>query len=316
MTATAAPTVGPRQPRRARIETMQDDPDSRRLFLAFSAYYRDARRWREVRFWIDIAFGLAGPIASVFSLWAANIIGSCAAAWIVISRTIVIPTEERRRHEAVRFHERFDTRLFNLPWPEGILGPEPAEEDISNAANRLAKIAKLNSQYTARCKDWYPTTGSLPWPVDVAHVQWSGIAYGRHLNRRYTNFLKVLVVVLALGLVAFGVTFDMSFVGLAGGVITPALPAALDLAELIQKHTAHAHLREEIERRQLRPLLAAERQSKGSVTDATCREVQDRCASLRLAGLSVPDWFYRLQRDDLETITNDGAGHRLVDWGY
>lgn len=214
----------------------------------------------------------AAPPFSLVSLTAAGVVGAVAGAWVVASRLVLIPVEHRHVRHAVRIQERFDTRLFNLPWSDPLSGPSPSEEDIADSARRVSGDDRVGQQHS---EGWYPSTNGLPHPVDVLVAQWSSVAYGRHQSRAYFHFVTATIAVVVISVVGVGVIGGMSLTDWLITFALPSLPAALDASEIAHAHRRMADRKATIEDELLLPLWKAELSATGTLTPDDCRRVQD-----------------------------------------
>lgn len=288
------------------IDRRQLDSESGRLLRAFTAEYRRAKRFRAARLGVSTALAIAGPVMSLWSVTAAAIVGAAAGLWVLVARLVLVPVEEARVRCAVVTQERFDTRLFDLPWPAGLAGKSPSEEDIADADRRLRDDERVSRQHR---DGWYPSTAGLPWPVDVLVAQWSSAAYGRRQHHAYARFIIGGLVCGLVGVVGVGVLTGMSLTNWLITFLLPGLPALLDISELAQDHQRLSIRKQKVEAR-IQALWDSELASPGALTAADCRGVQDEAFRLRAAGRQIPDWFYWLHRDRNEANMHAAAASR------
>lgn len=291
----------------APIDERQRDAESGRLLRAYSAEYRRAKRYRGLRIGVSMLLAAAAPVLSLASLTAAGVVGAVAGVWVVASRLVLIPFEQRHVRLAVRIQERLDTRLFDLPWADSMAGPTPSEEDIADAARRLQNDRRVARQHQ---EGWYPSTHGLPHPVDVLVAQWSSVAYGRHQSRAYFHFVAAAIVVVVVGVVAVGVVGGMSLTDWLITFALPSLPAALDASEIADAHRRIADRKAANEDELLLPLWNGQLSAPGTLTPEDCRRVQDQSFELRSRGLQVPDWFFWRRRERSEANMHEAAESR------
>lgn len=288
------------------IDIRQRDAESGRLLRAYTAEYRRAKRLRSARFTVSGLLAVAGPLASVWSLNAAGLVGAGAGLWVLVTRLVLIPAERSGVDRAVRMQELFDTRLFDLAWPASLTGKEPSEEDISDASRRLQDDECVRKQHD---EGWYPSTEGLPWPVDVLVAQWSSAAYARRQHFAYFWFLAMSNVGVITGVIMFGAVASMTLTEWLITFLLPGLPAILDAGELTEAHRRLAEAKNSIERR-IAALWRTELESPGTLSGDQCRSVQDEAFKLRVNGLQIPEWFYWLHRDRNEANMHDAAAIR------
>ncbi len=292
------------------IDQRQRDAESGRLLRAYAAEYRRAKFYKGLRLTVSGTLAIAGPILGALSIPPAGLVGAAAGLWVFISRLLLIPAERSRVGCAVRIQERFDTRLFDIPWAEALAGPEPSEEDIVDAARRLHGDKRLAQQHA---EGWYPSTEGLPWPVDVLVAQWSSAVYGRRQHDAYFWFVAIgMSAVVAIAIV-FGVALEMSLSDWLVTFLLPGLPALLDFGELAASHRRVAAAKEAIEA-QITVLWRTEFAKPGTLTAEDCRRVQDEAFKLRAQDVQVPEWFYRVHRDRNEDNMHDAASARRTQY--
>lgn len=291
----------------ASIDERQRDAESGRFLRGFTAEYRRAKRYRAVRIAVSMLLAVGAPLVSLASLTAAGVVGAIAGVWVLASRLVLMPVEKKHVRCAVRIQERFDTRLFDLEWPEGLAGPTPSEEDIADAARRLQTDQRVARQHA---EGWYPSTDGLPHPVDAFVAQWSSVAYGRHQSRAYFHFVVFTIVIAAAGEVAVGIVGAMTLTEWLITFALPSLPAALDASEIADAHRRMADRKQANEHDLLLPLWNRELSAPGTLTPNDSRRVQDESFRLRSEGLQVPDWFFWRRRGRSEANMHDAAAAR------
>lgn len=288
------------------IDQMQLDAQSGRLLRAFTHLYRRAKKLRGYRTWVGIALAVLGPLSSLISLTAAGVVGAVASLWVLISRVVLIPAEKRRHDLAVRVHEQFDVRLFGLLWND-LVGPMPCQEDVVDAANRLADDDAIARQHLG---GWYPPTAGVPRPVDVLIAQWSSVPYGRQMSWAYFQFLAGAIAVALVGAVAFGVAAGMSLTDWLIAWAMPTLPALLDALEVAEAHRRLAQTKGQVETELIQPVWQ-NALGGDDPTEVDCRRLQDELLQVRLNGVQVPEWFYWRRRDRSEVNMEQAAAERL-----
>ncbi len=293
------------------IDERQRDDVSARLLRAFTAEYRRAKLYRGVRLGVSCVLALAGPLVGVASLTAAGVVGAIAGLWVVITRLLLIPVEKDHVGRAVRIQELFDTRLFDLEWPDGLAGLMPNQEDISDAARRVVGNARVAKQID---EGWYPSTKDIPWPVNVLLAQWSSVGYGRHQNTAYFRFLATSTGVAAVAVIIFGIATGMTLTDWLITFALPSLPALLDISEVADAHRRLAADKATLEGDLLQPMWRKELVHRGTLTLGDCGRVQDESFRMRELGLQVPDWFFRLRRARGEQNMHEACAARRAEY--
>ena len=270
------------------IDLRQRDDESGRLLRAYATEYRAAKRYRAFRFTLSALIAIAGPVLSWWSLPVAGVVAAIPGFWLVATRLFIVPAERRHVVSAARIQERFDVRLFGLPWPRALAGAEPSEEDIADAARRGRGDLRLVRQHE---EGWYPSTDCLPWPVNVLEAQRAGATYGRRQHSAFAGFLVVCMSAAALAAIVVGGVADMSLIAWLTTFLWSSPPVMLDASELAFSHRNMAVKKKAIESR-IDSLWRTELSNKGTLTANDCRAIQDAVFKLRLANAQVPEWFH------------------------
>ncbi|MFF3409369.1 S-4TM family putative pore-forming effector [Streptomyces sp. NPDC002742] len=284
------PTPAPRAPNR--IAERQNQTRALDLLDTYSRRYRTAARWRRLRGIGTYALALLTPLLVLAWPGQSALIGSLAAAWLVIGRTVFTYIEQSYSTRAADIQEALDTDLFGLPWNAAVAGrPDRVREDIAEAAPY-----RHRPQY----QDWYNTDDTTPWPADVLLCQLQNVAWGRRNHRAYLPCLIAGGTVLVLFDLAWAIARNMSVYDFLIMLFLPTAPALLDLGDLILSHLKHSGAKGRIEDN-IRELL--QRLTDGEDLDPDeCRRVQDAIYQLRCTGPRIPGWFYRYHRTTDHTV--------------
>lgn len=292
------------------IDERQADQESVRLLMAFTAEYRRAKTYRGLRHLVSFLIAVAGPIAALRSLSAAAVVGAMAGLWLFVSRLVLQPAENRRRIHAALIQERFDTRVFDMPWSNALVGPRPSEEDIAVAARRMIDDRRMSEVID---DGWYPSTAALPKPADVLVAQISSVSYGRRHHTNYHRVLSGILAIVVVGAVALGGILGMSLTDWLIIFLLPSLPALLDASEVTLAHRRQADNKKSLEDQML-ALWDSELDAPGTTTIGDCRRLQDEAYRLRVASAQVPELFHYLRRQGEETTMREGAAARIGEY--
>ena len=277
------------------INSRQETEHAQRLLAAQSRMYTESKQIRRVR--LPVTFGIA-VIAVMLGLLLPEARAVCGLAGIcasVLWSVLAFGPEKRRRATAVAAQEEFDCYVYQLQWKDMAI-ERPSSNDVAEAATRYRGN---------RLADWYPRTGPLPRPFDILVCQRSNLGWGTAAHRQYAAFLTAALVALLIGtgVVAYVVT-DGIF------VVLPLLTPAKDLFELGREHRQSADAKEGVERA-VRKIWRGALADPSSLTESTCRDVQDRIMNIRQTNATVPDWFDNRRRDTYDTSMRTSTDHLI-----
>jgi hypothetical protein len=283
----------------ASITERQNEPQHMRRLLAYSHLYRLARRWHAIR--MAGTLGLAGISPIVVVLWpdGADLLAAIAAGWLVIGRTCFTWLEDKSIDRAARCQESFDVHLFGLPWNHAVAGKEPSPDDISACALKMKDDRRYRNWYTVDVQ-------GLPEAAAVVLCQRQSAVWARRDHVAYAAFLTVAAAAwFAVGIV-FALARDMTLADYLVMLFLPSAPVYLDAFELARSHYGHATARTQLEQ-DLDDLWRRYTSHVHAPTSEDCRTVQDAAFVLRRDGPRVPNWFYRIRRNEMTKATTEGA---------
>jgi hypothetical protein len=283
------------------IADLQNRPEMLRAAKAFRRRYAVARRWRATRLGVGLLIGTAGVVVVLFNDAVGEYVAAAAAAWLALSRTVLVARERRQQEAGARAQEVFDVQTFRLPWQDALVGPQPAPEDLSNWGR---------GQDEAGVRDWYPDTRPARYPVDVMICQRASLTWARQDHATYSSLLRWAVGIGVTLTVGLGLALDLTLSEYLLSLGLPVLPAALDVLEVADKNAELAESRGFLQRR-ADLLLESARTTAQAPAVADCRDLQDGVyCSRRLAG--VPGWFYLLTRERRQRSMSEAAQENVA----
>ncbi len=298
-------------PERA-IHERQFDEDMLRLQRAAAASHRQGQTIEALRLSVAVALAIGGVIVTLTGngrpAW--SIIG---ALWFGISAFLLRNAAEKTARQGALLQEMFDTTLFHLPWRSTVAGDPVPEPDVAHLARKLPRRGAKEERIVA---GWYDPTGDIHHPYDVLVAQEQNLGWDARLRRRY-------------GYCVLAVAISWSLIGLTAGMVITNATVTDTLLSFFVPSLAGYQIALEVwagqqrvatERERLAKIVNAElRQARrGPLSDADwcrlrelTRNIQDGVLSTRCNVSRVPEWFYKLYRDNDERDFADTAeGHR------
>ncbi len=279
------------EPSLADIGTAQREDRNVRRQVAARRFYADAKLLHFAGSTVAVVLALLVPL--FVWQWPSQgpLLGAVAGVWIFLARLVLVPLRDRKRLQGALAQESFDCDVLGIEWSSG-LGEPIAPEDTHRAAKRGGKWDT---------QDWYPTEATAPWPRSVLICQRSNAVWARRQHGGYGWLLLGLASAWGLAGVVIAIVSNATLAAYLTTIALPSLPALLDASE-----EARAHFRASQARQLLESAINAKLGSSG--TDAAgLRAIQDQIYWLRRQAPLVPDWFYRLRRQDLEADMRDAA---------
>lgn len=262
------------------IHVAQNRADSVRMVAAQARLYADVKKAQWSRFG---AMAFLGVVVAVISLATGNegAVGSVGGVVLLFANGLLMYRERRRVSLAVSVQEFFDCSVFDLGWNDAVVRQRPSGQDV----------AKASARYTgSRAHDWYPETGMLERPLDIAVCQQSNVGWGAPVHRAWAWTVIGLSV-----LVAATIAVSWWIAGLDAGegfgaLIVPFLALAWEAFELVRQNFESATQKEETQSWILNDWEHAI-SGGAALTEERCRAFQDCIAGIRKRNAQVPDWF-------------------------
>jgi hypothetical protein len=282
-----------------RIAERQRSPEAVELLRAFRHAYGTAKHWHAARLAGTVLVALAAPVVIIFAPSLEHPLGAIAGAWVLASRVVLRPAQERVTRFAVAVQEMFDQQVLGLL--PATAPPPPAYEQVHQQARRCQHNPD---------PDWYSILPQVPCGPAVLIAQRSGAVWSRRLYQEWAVVLAVLAggwtVLTVIVAAVRGATVGQFLIA----VLLPMLPALLDATDLCQAHWRAAAERSGLEAALDQRLDAAAQG--GAAAPGDLRTLQDEINRQRLTQPPVPDLYYRLRRASYET-SMCAAADRLAD---
>lgn len=262
------------------IETAQNRPDAQLRLAAQARLYSDVKRDQAVRLGAATATGAVVAVLSLF--YPGKAIGVIAGIGLLFLNGLLMYRERRRTALAVAIQEDFDCLVLQLPWNDVLLPRRPTGQEIAAAAHRYDG---------GRTKDWYPSTGTLQRPLDVAVCQQSNVGWGAPVHRAWGWTVVAMAATFALAQAAVWAAADLSAADGLDALVAPFLATYWEAFELSRRNFESAREKEACQAQILEAWAAA--MTGVPLSDDRCRQYQDAIAHIRRHNAQVPDWFDR-----------------------
>lgn len=269
------------------IAQSQDTESNLRRQLAARRIYKRGKWLHFGGASVALLLALVSPVVLLREPDLGPTLGAVAGLWIFASRLVFEPLRLSLQERGARLQEMFDCSVLALEWNEALCR-RVSEEEVRKASRRLAKASGI--------KAWYPTPADCPWPTSVLICQRSNVVWARRQHRTYAVVLIFGAVAWAMIGIAVSLAQSTTLAQYLTTIALPSLPAVLDAGEIARRHLQAADARSRLEER-VDTLI---RTPTSAVDDHDLREIQDQLYVLRAEAPLVPEWFYKLVRDNYE----------------
>lgn len=293
----SAPDYTP--PASATIDARQNAAEALRLLVAQRRLYSRAKRWQSSR-WIGLVIiSLAAPLVTIVWDEAAVWIGACAGLWLFLGRTFFAWRESVIMTKAAIVQEDFDFYVFDMPRSIE-RADRPSFEDIALISGDESSL--LSTARREKLLDWYPVSAANPAALTVAIAQRANAEYSHRLLRRTVAIWLILTVIWGILLVVVSAAIGLPLATFILGVGLPVLPAALDLSEYLHNISKAAS-----DRRDLANTIEQKIRITEPIEGFELLVWQERLFDLRRTTPQIPDWLYRITREQNERAMKAAA---------
>jgi SMODS-associating 4TM effector domain len=267
----------------ASIYDRQNTPGALRAARAFRRRYALAKRCHALRLGVSVLIGTVGVILALLEPSTTDYVAATAAAWTVLSRTLLLALERGLQEQGALAQEAFDVHALGLPWNASTAGREPAPEDLRNWGER---------QPEDDVRDWYADVRPALHPLDALICQRASLTWARQDHGTYAHILRIGATATLLLTIVLGLALDLSLGEYLLRLGVPVLPAILDLFDVAGSNAALGRSRARIADEADKLYITA-RDSAVPPSVDECRSLQDQIFATRRV-MGAPAWFYRL----------------------
>lgn len=274
------------------IQKKQNLPESLDKLAAQRLLYRCAKKVHNLGFFLTILVGILVILASfVENITFSHIVTLVAIVTWSLDQIVLKSWESSRKKEAATIQEEFDCSVLDLSWP----GHKGIERPTPDRIRQLAVIAKNVPEVSANLKDWYPPDVIPKDPVLAKiHCQRINCWWDVNLRSKWSTTLKV-----AFGILVGLVIFLAIITGITVAKLTTLTASFLRvLAWGVGEIKAQSADKERADRIHQ---YISKFCKKNMPSPSDIRSIQDEIFEHRRLNTSVPDWFYRRNRDRQES---------------
>ncbi len=280
-----------------KISKKQNQAENLKLLVAQATLYRKAKTLQSVRTIGSIGLAAVSPFMLLLLPSTKSLMASIGGIWLLVSKLVFETVEKKRSKEAAIIQEEFDTNIFGLPWNEYIVANKISPEIIA----ALSRNSKLDQSVFM---NWYPNTDIISYPGNIFFCQRANLVWDWRLRKKYSNFVAGTTVgIFVVGIIISLIT-QQTLLDYLLAILLPSLSALLKGVEISHKHKEIAEKKEQLSEKAL-TLLKDFQQREGAISKKTCRQFQDIIFLQRYGCPIIPDWWYRMHKNEFQIDTNE-----------
>jgi hypothetical protein len=286
------------------IVERQEQPENIELLAAQKNLYSRAKNIIGLQMFLSVPVAIFATILTITKPELKGYIALWGILVVVFDLFVFTPWVKKLRDHGARVQELFDTRVMALEWNEISVGKRPEPELIHEEAQKHG----LECGDVANLKHWYPIIISeVPEIFGIIISQRANVWWDCKMRRKYSLFIRVLLVGIALVLISYGLYQKKDMFDFLAYIVAPlASTYVLGYRQMIE----HGDAAERLEKlRELAEKIWSE--AKGAKDTASlklkCRALQDQIFEHRKKNPPIFDFLFKLFRDGNEELMNKGA---------
>lgn len=289
------------------IASRQNTVDAIDLLAASSRAYANVKTIAKLQSFIAGTAALLGGLALLFpimKLWGT----AYSVIVLLVDFLFFEPHLKKYQDIGAKIQEIFDTDVLQIPANPTKVHPLPEPEEIHSLATKFR--AKHTTQ---RLYDWYPINASEV-PIEYGRLicQRANMTWDSSLRKAFASifFVSAFIVGIMAFIVALAMNLEFSTVCLS--ILLPLTPACVKLIREGRKHQESSSASDRT-RSKLQSIWDGILQGSASLSDMQegSRRLQDEIYERRKNSPTVPEWLYRLQRDQHESEMQYGASQMV-----
>lgn len=199
---------------------------------------------------------------------------------------------------AASIQEKFDASVLHINWNKALIPQKPDDELIFRCYNKYIKKNKLDNLFGWYSKDVL----SVDTNIATLLCQRTNCNYDFTLRKRYSKMILLLAGATFLVLFIIAGNFNITIPQLVSNVLFPSLPVfVLAFKQISSNNEAIENLKE------LKELIEGELaiiNINDTIDNHLIRQIQDKIYLKRINSPLLPEWAYKILRQNLEDEMN------------
>lgn len=269
----------------------QNSPENIELLAAMRHLYNIAKRIRTIRVTVSVVIAIAVVFFSATNIQAKESLVLIGAIWLIITKYMQAK-EKGYTKTAATIQEEFDTNLFGISWNKSLVGNKIPPEEIKKAAARLKENHKS-------LEDWYTGLNAANKTSNILLAQRTNLTWDARRRMKYAYAVGFITV--AYFAFSFYLGWSTSMKAYFLTILVPSLPILLHGIETCKDNWSRANKCQLVGEKVLATFESMEKVPDPNILQI-CREYQDSIYQKRCDITMVPNWWYRIWREEDEDI--------------
>lgn len=259
---------------------------------------------------IGLQMILSGPVAisvAITTIVQPDLKGY-VALWgilaVVFDLFVFTPWVKKLRDSGARVQELFDTKVLGIDWSDMSVGKKPEPELIHEEAQKHG----LEKEKSVSLSKWYPVIiDTVPEIFGTIISQRSNVWWDCKMRRKYSLFIRIVLVSIALGLIAYGLYEKKDMFEFLAYIVAPLASTYVFGYRQMMEHSEAADRLDKLKDLAEKVWSEAVSGIDAAALKNKCRTLQDQIFDHRKRNPPVFDFLFKWFRNGNEALMNKGA---------
>ena len=286
------------------IVQRQELQENIELLAAQRNLYSRAKNIIGIQMMLSVPIAICAAIVTIFKPEYKGYIALWGILVVVFDLFVFTPWVKKLRDNAARVQELFDTKVLGLGWNEISVGKKPEYEMIHEEALKHG----MADEQIASLRNWYPVViEKVTETFGIIISQRSNVWWDARMRRKYTLSIRIALVVIALGLIAYGLYEKKDMFEFLAYIIAPLASTYVFGYRQMMEHGDAADRLDKLREISEKIWASALAGEDANALKMKCRTLQDQIFEHRKKNPPIFDFLFRWFRDSNERLMNKAA---------
>lgn len=282
----------------------QEMSDSIELLAAQRNIYSRAKNIIGLQMFLSVPIAICAAIIAILKPEFKGYVAIWGILVVLFDLFVFTPWVKKMRDNAARIQELFDTKVFELEWNEIAVGKKPEYELVYEEAKKHG----LEAHRIVNLREWYPAViDKVPDTFGVIICQRANIYWDARMRRRYCLAVRVILVVIALGLIGYGLYEKKDMFEFLAYIVAPLASTYIFGYRQMTEHSDAASRLDKLQGFSEKIWSDALGGKDLVEIKLKCRSLQDQIFDHRKKSPPIFDFLFKWFRNRSETLMNIGA---------
>lgn len=282
----------------------QELPENIELLAAQKNIYSRAKNIIGFQMILSVPIAICAVITSIAKPDLSGYIALWGILVVVFDLFFFTPWVKTLQDNAARIQELFDVKVLGIVWNEISVGKRPEPEMVYEEAKKHG----IEEEKITCLRRWYPT--SIDGAEEIFGViisQRSNVWWDAKMRRKYTLSIRVTLVVIALGLIGYGLYEKKDMFEFLAYIIAPLASTYIFGYRQMIAHGDAADRLDKLKELAEKIWSDALAGKNDTTLKQESRALQDQIFDHRRKNPPIFDFLFRWFRDGSELLMNKGA---------